>query len=73
MMHAAIGGLGDGVLTIESARRSGVDDSVVVEGNHISMIANLSRSSDRMPPAIELILDRLGRGGDDPNRPVNDD
>ncbi|MCH7849959.1 MAG: alpha/beta hydrolase [Planctomycetes bacterium] len=73
MLDAAIGGLGDGVVTIESARLAGVDDFVVVEGNHISMIANLSRSSDRMPPAIELILDRLGRGGDDPNRPVNDD
>ncbi len=73
MLEAAIGGLGDGLVTIESTRLAGVDDFVVVEGNHISMIANLSRSSDRTPPAIELILDRLERGGDDPNRPVNDD
>ncbi len=72
MLEAAIGGLGDGVVTIESARLAAVDDFVVVEGNHISMIANLSRSSDRTPPAIELILDRLGRRGDDPDRPVND-
>lgn len=73
ILEAAIGGLGDGVVTIESARLGGVDDFVVVEANHISMIANLSRSSDRTPPAIELILDRLARGGDDPNPPVNDD
>ena len=65
MLEATISGLGDGVVTIESAKLEGVDDFVVVEGNHISMIANLSRSSGRRPPAIELILDRLGQAGDD--------
>ncbi len=73
MLDAAIEGLGDGVVTIDSARLEGVDDFVVVEGNHISMIANLSRSSDRTPPAIKLILDRLGQDGGDPNRPANGD
>ena len=52
-------GVGDGVVSIESARLAGVDDFVTVEGNHLSMIRNVTASSTRLPPAIPIVLDRL--------------
>jgi pimeloyl-ACP methyl ester carboxylesterase len=54
-----VDGIGDGVVTIESARIDGVDDFVVVDGNHMSMIHNLRQSSERVPPAIPIIIERL--------------
>jgi pimeloyl-ACP methyl ester carboxylesterase len=58
MFQEAVRGIGDGVVSIESARLPGVDDTVVVEANHLSMIVNLFRS-DSTPPAIPIILERL--------------
>ncbi len=52
-------GLGDGLVSADSARLAGVDDVVVVEANHMSMIVNVI-PSDRVPPAIPIVLDRLG-------------
>ncbi|MHC4211263.1 MAG: esterase/lipase family protein [Planctomycetota bacterium] len=60
MFQEAVRGIGDGVVSIESARLPGVDDTVVVEANHLSMIVNLFRS-DSTPPAIPIVLERLAR------------
>jgi pimeloyl-ACP methyl ester carboxylesterase len=62
MFREAIRGLGDGVVSLESASLEGVDDTVVVEANHLTMIVNLF-PSDSMPPAIPIVLERLGREG----------
>ncbi len=59
LIQAAVRGLGDGVVTLDSARLEGVDDFAVVEAGHQSMITSLLRS-DRTPPAIPIVLDRLG-------------
>ena len=53
-------GAGDGTVSLESTRLAGVKDHVVVEGNHMSMIRNVRVVSPRVPPAVPLILDRLG-------------
>lgn len=55
--------LGDGCVTVESARLQGVDDFVIVPGNHLSMIVNIGadKTSGRVPPAIPLVLERLSR------------
>lgn len=58
LVAAAVRGLGDGLVTLDSARLEGVDDVVVVEGSHASMMVRLF-PSDRTPPAIPIILDRL--------------
>jgi len=58
MFQEAVRGIGDGVVSIESARLPGVDDTVVVEANHLSMIVNLFRSGST-PPAIPIVLERL--------------
>lgn len=58
MLTAAVRGLGDGVVTLQSAELEGVEDIIEVEANHISMIANIF-SSKSIPPAIEIIIDRL--------------
>ena len=54
-----ISGLGDGLVTIESARLEGVEDFVVVPGNHVTMIRNFTERSQRTPPAIPIVLDRI--------------
>jgi len=53
-------GLGDGAVSLASARLEGVDDFVVVEGSHLSMIRNHTTAGDRVPPAVDVVLDRLG-------------
>ncbi len=68
LLGAAVRGLGDGVVTLDSARLDGVDDFVVLEANHQSIIVNVLRS-DRTPPAIPIILDRLSETRDAPTIP----
>ncbi|MFG0330401.1 MAG: esterase/lipase family protein [Phycisphaerales bacterium] len=53
-------GAGDGCVSLESARLAGVDDFVVVHGNHVTMIRSVPVLSNGGPPAIPVILDRLG-------------
>ena len=51
-------GLGDGLVSVESTRLEGVEHRTV-EGTHLTMIRNLTRGSDRVPPAVPIIVDRL--------------
>lgn len=53
------GGVSDGLVTIESTRLAGVDDHVIVAGNHATMIRNWSDRSDRTPAAVPVVLNRL--------------
>ncbi len=53
-------GLGDGLVTVESTRLEGVEHRTV-EGTHLSMIRNITKSSQRMPPAVPIIVERLKR------------
>ena len=50
--------LGDGLVSLESARLHGVPLKRV-SGNHLSIIRNLSQSSTRVPPAVPIILQLL--------------
>jgi pimeloyl-ACP methyl ester carboxylesterase len=54
-------GLGDGLVTVESTRLEGVPHRTV-EGTHLSMIRNVTKSSRRIPPAVPIIVDRLQKG-----------
>ena len=51
-------GLGDGLVTIESARLEGVAH-ITVEGTHLTMIRNITQGSRRVPPAVPIIIKRL--------------
>jgi hypothetical protein len=51
-------GLGDGLVTVESTRLPGVPH-VTVNGTHLTMIRNISAESERTPPAVPVILERL--------------
>jgi len=51
-------GLGDGLVSLNSARLEGVD-LLTVEGTHLSMIRNLDPESGRTPPAVPLVIRRL--------------
>jgi pimeloyl-ACP methyl ester carboxylesterase len=50
--------LGDGLVTVASTRLAGVDHKTV-EGNHLTIIRNVTRSSQRTPPAVPIIIERL--------------
>lgn len=54
-------GLGDGLVTVESTRLEGVPHRTV-KGTHLSMIRNVNKSSQRIPPAVPIIVDRLQKG-----------
>jgi pimeloyl-ACP methyl ester carboxylesterase len=53
-------GVGDGVVSVESTRLEGIDHRIV-DGTHLSMIRNLTTGSERIPPAVPIIVDRLTR------------
>jgi hypothetical protein len=56
-------GLGDGLVSVESTQLDGVEH-LTVEGTHLTMIRNLTEGSERVPPAVPLIVERLGAAGD---------
>ncbi|MBI1367343.1 MAG: hypothetical protein GC162_01675 [Planctomycetes bacterium] len=51
--------IGDGAVTLESSRLDGVTDYTIVDGNHLSIIRNVLPGSERIPPALPIVLDRL--------------
>ncbi len=51
-------GLGDGLVTVESTRLAGVPHRTV-DGTHMSMIRNITIRSQRIPPAVPIIIDQL--------------
>ena len=59
--------IGDGVVTIHSAQLKGVEDMVIVNGNHMSVLTSIG-DGQRLPRAIPIILDRLTR---DPSTHTN--
>ena len=60
MLRSMTNGLGDGLVTVESARLDGIP-LLTVPGTHLSIIRNLSESSERTPPAVPIIVDRINR------------
>jgi hypothetical protein len=54
MTHA----LGDGLVTVESALLEGVPLQNV-NGTHLSMIRNITQGSQRIPPSVPIIVERL--------------
>jgi pimeloyl-ACP methyl ester carboxylesterase len=50
--------IGDGLVAVDSARLDGVSLKTV-QGTHLSMIRNLTADSQRIPPAIPLIVEQL--------------
>ena len=59
-MIALTHGLGDGLVTVESTQLEGVPHRTV-DGNHLSMIRNITSESRRIPPAVPIIVERLKR------------
>ena len=51
--------LGDGLVTLDSALLPGVEDTVVLPGNHQSIL--MKWRPGEVPPAVEVIVDRLTR------------
>jgi pimeloyl-ACP methyl ester carboxylesterase len=59
-VEGVVDSVGDGLVTIESARLEGVEDQVVVQGNHHSIVHGLLGGGEP-PPAVGIVLDRLDR------------
>jgi len=51
-------GLGDGLVSVESTRLEGVPHPTI-SGTHLSMIRNITLDSERIPPAVPIIVNRL--------------
>ena len=51
-------GVGDGLVSVESSRLEGVEHQTV-DGTHMSMIRTISSDSERTPPALPIIVERL--------------
>ena len=60
-MIALTHGLGDGLVTVESTRLEGIDHQTV-DGTHLSMIRNITSGSERIPPSVPVIVERLKTG-----------
>lgn len=60
VMNRMSQGLGDGLVSLDSARLEGVP-ILTVTGTHMSMIRNVSSNSRRIPPAVPLIVNYLKR------------
>lgn len=58
-LEGLVDGIGDGAVPLASARLDGVPDIVTVAGTHLSMIRNVTAGSDRVPPSVPLVLDRV--------------
>lgn len=52
--------VGDGLVSVRSAQLSGVPLRIV-QGTHLSMIRNITAGSQRIPPAIPIIMKQLHR------------
>jgi pimeloyl-ACP methyl ester carboxylesterase len=61
-LHSTSRGLGDGLVTVDSALLPGVPHQTV-RGTHLSMIRNITEGSDRIPPSIPIIIQELPAGG----------
>ncbi len=57
-MIALTHGLGDGLVTVASTQLAGVPHRTV-DGTHLSMIRNITLSSQRIPPAVPIIVNQL--------------
>ncbi len=57
-LRSATHGLGDGLVTVSSTRLDGVPHQTV-RGTHLSMIRNYVKSSERVPPAVPIIVEQL--------------
>jgi pimeloyl-ACP methyl ester carboxylesterase len=58
IMKSMSNGLGDGLVTVESARLDNVP-FFTVPGTHLSMIRNVTMDNDRVPPAVPIIVNQL--------------
>lgn len=62
VLSSASDNLGDGLVPVDSARLSGVPLRIV-QGTHLSVIRNISADSQRIPPALPIIIEQLNQSG----------
>jgi len=58
LFHKALSQAGDGAVSLESAKLEGTPLRIV-QGTHLSMIRNIMRESDRIPPSLPVIVNLL--------------
>ncbi|UCD75780.1 MAG: alpha/beta fold hydrolase [Phycisphaerales bacterium] len=72
LLDETVRGLGDGCVSLDSAKLTGVEDITIVEANHVGLIVNIIANSDNVPPAIPIVLDRLGVPAEDGSERAKD-
>lgn len=58
ILNSMAHGLGDGLVSVDSAKLNGFPLRIV-QGTHLSIIRNIREGSQRMPPAVPIIVDYL--------------
>ena len=58
LLHSASNSVGDGLVSVDSARLPGVPFRVI-QGTHLSIIRNVRINSQRIPPALPIIIEHL--------------
>ena len=58
MLTSMTSQIGDGLVSVDSAHLPGVPLKIV-PGTHLSMIRNITISSERIPPAVPMIVEQL--------------
>ena len=58
LLESMSNGSGDGLISVESTRLDGIPHHIV-RGTHLTVIRNVTKGSDRIPPAVPLVADFL--------------
>lgn len=60
-LESVADGVGDGCVSVSSARLAGVADFVTVAGTHLSTVRNVLDWDPAVPPSVPLVLERLAK------------
>jgi pimeloyl-ACP methyl ester carboxylesterase len=61
LLNSMAHGLGDGLVSVDSAKLDGAPLRIV-QGSHLTIIRNISVKSQRIPPAVPIIVEYLTKG-----------
>jgi pimeloyl-ACP methyl ester carboxylesterase len=61
LLNSMAHGVGDGLVSVDSARLDGVPLHIV-QGTHLSIIRNIRLSSQKVPPAVPIVVEYLMKG-----------
>jgi pimeloyl-ACP methyl ester carboxylesterase len=68
LLESMANGMGDGLVSVDSARLDEVP-MLIVQGTHVSIIRNILADSERVPPAVPIVVEHLTKDEATPGSP----